>query len=1105
MPVLQFLEHAAENIARSSVASGADVTNAIGNAEVGTAHALGLANNVKTQTNQQQFGKTIGNYVGTNTPMHFLENVGQVGLGVATGGIGDAATGALGLSDVGGVAGGAIKGALGGASTGGAFNALAGASQGQTSGKDLIMNFLGGTVGGAVLGGGLAGAASALGSLVKLVHADFSPEDLQKMAQSEDPKQVEKILKPVTGPVIAQKAAPAIAHTSVKDPDMVSGIIDNTMREHLRPASDLQKQTEAANMGAQSYASTFGIPEEQAQQELSQPNGTDLKSTTPEKPTGLQALHESLATGENVGEAAQRYIDETGASREQTQKAIGDIMNSPDFPKGQVNSKMNPHFEEAKTLVGKATNDDDIINNTGAIHGVVFRGADKAIGEMDKLEPEDLQQVFRLTGHSLNEVLPDVQDKSQFTKVAGLLKEHNDWLQGIESGLLGGRVPYRGNYGLPLLAAPKEGEEIHGIDLSVAGKKLNPSYSLPRNVKDYQGLEEAGYSPLFQDPRDAIAFDAHRRVNNFTDLALRKGFAEAHPNVEVNNRIGAYNGQTFEQIKFHGRNTAISVPQEIAQQFNPRQELLQTSKAGAIYDNLNSRVKNFKLAGGGFHSLNVSGSYAAQQLASMLRGDVSPLRAISDLGTLVKSTFSREAFEQAKAELEAKGNNRLVDFDNSGLTTTKSETRADIQQGHLEERIPLLKQIHESIFGRQIPMMKMLIADQKFDQLGLDRHNPDDLAQMTKISKELNQNFGGINRDIQGFRPQTFKLLARGFLSTDYNEGQIRSLIDSLSKGGQEGKLAREVVFGKAFLFGALATTAGAAGGEFQGMSPKQVALDIMQKVANPEFKVGQYKVGLPTTQVAEVAKPLEQTVQGYNYNKSLTEGLQNFATNRLAALPSLGVEVGTNKNYLGQPIRGVDTHGRPISPVSTAVNLASNVLPIPAAQAGQTATGNQSIGAAIANTIGLRVTGQNQTQNLPVEQQTYISTLKQNLPNTWTDKQKSEVVDTITNFDSVIKQNAVARRKTDDQINRDIASGNISKARTDANTFNQQLYKALSKSMTPANMQYLTIPINGLKTPYQYLTGNTYGYFTNLNPSSRRKIINDNPTKYGLKIGDRI
>lgn len=1155
MPILKFLE----NLAKGAVQLPVQFSENFSNTAANIGNRLG---GKPDQTIQQNMGgdkllnSTLNFSGATGKNIQLGSDAAQVALAAATPEIGEGVSSLFpteagkGLEATLGLAGGAgdegvtnlitnaalrnpldvsqasgllaktASGALTGASVGGAFNALGTAGQGKTGAKDLTLSFLEGTGTGAAFGGAtglIGGVAGLIGGVAKNL---FGNDKLQKMATSENTSQIEKDIKPVTGPVVAQKIAPAISQAG--DPEIVSNIIDNAVKEHISSPSlqepalgtppldstpvNPQQSVGQGSPEAASYANVFGVSQDQANKDLANPNSTELKSTTPEKPTGLQALQQSLATGESVTEAANRYMDETGASFDQTKKTIGDIMNSKDFPKGQVNSQLNPHYQEAQSIIPKATNQEQIIGNTKAIHGIVNRGADNAIKLMNQMPKEDLPLVFKLAGNNVDDIAKDALKPELFKQVAEAIKDNNDWKQALGSGLLGERTAYRSDYGLPIVAAPKEGEEIlTGPEIGRAGKKINPNYSLPRNVTSYDQLEQAGYQPLFTDPRDLVAFDSQRRNGNFTDLALRKGFEEVYPGQVVSNKIGAAQGQNYAQIDFHGKPMSFSAPVGAAQEFNPRQEAINPNTFLKGYDFLNSQLKNAKLAGGGFHSANVLGSYGGQQIGAVLQGEASPVRGLHDLSTAIKSTFSQDAFDGKMSELEQKG--RLIDFDAINMTTKTPETEGDVgAQG--VGKLPVLKQIHEAIFGRQIPMLKMLIADQKLDAMGFDRNNPESLAEGMKIGKGLNQGFGGLNRDIQGLTPQNFKRASRIFLSTDYNEGQLRTLADAFSKGGPEGKLARQIVFGKAVLFGGIAAGLGAAGGEFQGKTPTQVALDILHKVANPEAQIGGYKVALPTTQVSEVEKPIEQTVSGIQAGKGIYQGAENFATNRLAAAPSEALQLGNNKNYLGQPIRGTDSRGRPISLGNTIANVASGTLPIPAAQAAQTATGNQSPLAALANTAGLRVTPTNTTSNLPVEQQTYISTLQKALQSSNIPKpQQKQATDAITNFDSIIKQNYAARQKVDAQINRDIAKGDMAKAKADANAFNQKLYQSISKAITPATQQYLNIqiPNSSLKTPYQYLTGNFYGYFTNLNLNSRKTTINNNPTKYGLKIGEKV
>ena len=107
------------------------------------------------------------------------------------------------------------------------------------------MDFLQGTALGAGLGAGVGGAIPAAGEAVASTRESiniyggeagainptpkpsdqFSQNDLQDMAKNETPSQIEKKLEPVTGPVVANQIAPAIAKPL--DAHTAARIIDN--------------------------------------------------------------------------------------------------------------------------------------------------------------------------------------------------------------------------------------------------------------------------------------------------------------------------------------------------------------------------------------------------------------------------------------------------------------------------------------------------------------------------------------------------------------------------------------------------------------------------------------------------------------------------------------------------------------------------------------------------------------------------------------------------------------------------------------------------------------------------------------------------------------
>ena len=576
-----------------------------------------------------------------------------------------------------------------------------------------------------------------------------------------------------------------------------------------------------------------------------------------------------------------------------------------------------------------------------------------------------------------------------------------------------------------------------------------------------------------------LAEDAGRRANDLSQLTLAKGLNEAFPGQTKIGEIGATSEGTYKQLLIPG-GQKISMPAQIADEINKRAPAPNAEGLLKGYDTLNSNWKNLKLAGGGFHSINVMGSYVGQQIASG-KAFTDPT-AISDM---IKATLSKNAFNSDVRDWESNG--RLLDMDTAGLQHNALSSQADIAPSGKLGNIPVLKQIHEAIFGRQIPYMKMKLFDQAMETNGWDRHNPDDLKQMSSYAKELNQNFGGLNRSIQGLTPRSFKIMSRAFLATDYNEGQIRTLGDAFSKGGVEGKLARQVVFGKALLWAGLATAGGALGGEFKGQNPQQVALDIIQKVVNPKFQVGSYTVGLPTTQLSELGKPILQTAQNAVTGGSLTNPIKDFASARLAAIPSGAEQIATNRNFSGNPIYGTDYYGRPISPTQTAASVVGMAAPIPVAQGANTATGQENPLAALANVAGVRATPTNSIQYAPIAGQTYISELAK------TKGVTPQQLDADTQFVEALGSLYTSHSKTVAKAEAADIKGNRTQAVDIMNQYNQKLLQALKPWEQSGGTQYLD--------PYmlQLLRSQMVSYkdiSRNINYNLRT-----NPTAYGAPI----
>lgn len=373
-----------KSVAQPFVNVGEDVSNGIGNAEVGAAHALGLAKDVKTQSNQQQFGD-INNAVGlnteANTPKNFLLNTAQVaGTVLAPGADAAAEAGAhavlnpevantaiqlarMGLhqasNDVldAGLKQAVINtGARVGANAviGGGFNAANGIEQGENPGQ-VAKDF--GT--GALFGGGL-GAASGVVPIIRGARSAVSDE---AAAASKAPTEsgIKGPAEPANAPASEENAppikAPGAAETGIK-PAPAAVEAQPTVSElgGERPANDLQTQIETAhNAGDNAKVDQFITqlpPEMQApmRSALGRPEPAAAVEPTPATPTleksgnDVQDLHNATGLVRNLLENGRDYSTETGKNA--LQKVL-DLANSHLHSNNVVSSALNKRMAAA--------------------------------------------------------------------------------------------------------------------------------------------------------------------------------------------------------------------------------------------------------------------------------------------------------------------------------------------------------------------------------------------------------------------------------------------------------------------------------------------------------------------------------------------------------------------------------------------------------------------------------------------------------------------------------------------------------------------------------------------------------------------------------------
>lgn len=980
-----------------------------------------------------------------------------------------------------------IKGAKGGGAAGGIYQAGAGATQGEFNPEQIAE----GAAEGAAAGGVLGAAAPAISSAIKArtplnevgainpgnipkVSEQFSDDDLQKMANSDDPKDVEKQLTPVTGPAVAKEIAPGIVQA--KDPNVAANIIDQSVNNKVpptlpnpspapaeisppTPTSDVNTPAQIAGQ-ASDEASLYASGQQQPF--MNAPGETPSASSIGSTGT-IDEMKKMINSGQySNDEVLGHYFEQQpGAELKEAQGALDKAINSSDVDRSKINATLNPQSGKV-SLAPVQVGDDTAAQLNGRYAGTkVGEAGTPALKDMEALDPHDRELTRYLRGKNPDEiqgVVAQAHDPQTFQSYIDSSKNYLDTAQalGAEQGQ---PLPYRVNYGGRTPYDPPEGLPEGSPDSKGEAGPANPenaSYTQKRYFNTHEEALANGYTPKNEDPLEDLRNDINQRAYNNTQLALAHGYEQAHPGEVKMLNDNTQLPQGYHQLLVPG-GEHIALPADIADKINERVVTSTPGKVLGKYDTINQTGKELELGGGTFHGFNTAGTFVGQQLASG--------KALTDLPATAKvvANFFSDSHMQSYLDNASKApsggldeNHSLIDGANASGLNIKN-TSVDLKspdEGGLASKvagIPVLKQIHDAVFSRQIPTMMLETFRQKTQGLDIFGSAEDRLS-AEKIARGINKEFGVTDHDLAGMTSNQFKQASRFILAPGYQEGVMHTLATALDPrefGSAEGKLAREAVLGKALLFGGLATLGSVAGGDFKGMDSKQVALSIMNKAINPSFNIGGYKVSTPATNISDLAKPIEESVAGYQKNGDALTGAEDFGNSHLAFAPAKIEEVAANKNYEGNPIRGTDYYGRPISGGETAANLAEGILPIPLAQGEQTATGAENPAAAVANTVGLNARPQNSMQYAPIYGQTYMSELEK------TPGISKAQVNSDSEFFSALGSGKEGRSKVLTQAETYLAQAEKStdpakeaqlraKAVTTIDSYNKQLVKAL-------------------------------------------------------------
>ncbi len=573
-----------------------------------------------------------------------------------------------------------------------------------------------------------------------------------------------------------------------------------------------------------------------------------------------------------------------------------------------------------------------------------------ALDAFHGLSEHDKTLLQAIEKDTVTNVAKRADNPQAFTNAEKSIRTYYDTRHAYDTGL-GVDVGYRTNY-LRQLFSKAEEEAKANMPEQVTMKAGNkrPGYTQARS-----------YDTLNTHVGDALERDINGASANHAKLAYAQGLETAHPGL-INNSgqlVRGNDGKAFRQLT-NKYGEGISAHPSIAQDINKRSRTETTSKALNAYDKANAGIKYAKLGGGAFHAVTEAGNFIGQQLTSG-KLFTEPQTSAKALGTF----FSKKLMSSETARM---GRSGLIDNAHiAGLKIMPHEILADanVKLGGKISKYTGIQTLHDATFQREIPYMKLKMFEQKIK--GLDATKPADIAKMRSEAKGINSLFGGINRDIEGINPDTFKRMQRFILATDFTESKIGTALRAVNVTDRSpaANLARQAILGKVLLFGALATAGGAIGGEFKGKTGKQIAMDIAGKLADPSFKAGRYKVGLPSTHVSEFSRPLTPLFKPATKGSSKGDrfaGLQHYGTGRLAAIPSELLQLKTNRDFSGNKLYGKDyafNGGNQISGAKTVANILSGFTPIPGSQAIGVAQGKTDPRAAIANVAGLRVTNE--------------------------------------------------------------------------------------------------------------------------------------------------
>lgn len=636
---------------------------------------------------------------------------------------------------------------------------------------------------------------------------------------------------------------------------------------------------------------------------------------------GDRAILNGIKSGDSDASILQQYQDATGESLDQAKAAYGLMEDDPNVDKaGDVAN--NPHFgkhadydieDEApsrgvrlRTVTAKANYliNKSLLRATAPGDQMVYKMTD-ANHLWEQLNDHDQELADQLRNHSISELADKADDRHDFQAYAMRAKDIEDYIhatRGIADP--GDLTPYRQNYGAGFNLATEKGDTVSEMEaLGQDPHALARHYSTYEELKDATGLDRATAN-FHEDLGNDVGRAQNSIANHSLVRGLNQAFGDGSASYGERTRVATTQLKDFPNV-FADKRVADRINSRAAYEYN-------TDKIGSALkyaDKTNSAMKNIKLSVGGFHNINEMLNQASLNPTGV--GDASK--------ALVNSDYFRARMN------EWDHNGTMEKALHSGLTIgAGDEFKAGLN------KLPVIHQAHEALFGRQIPFSKMQVFERYTKNL--DLNNPEEYDQMRGVARGINNTFGGINRLVDGLNPVRMKQLSRAVLAEDYNEGQIRTLLtafDPRKITTTEGRMARQVVAGRASILALPGVTQGIVTGKI-GNNPEEIAKFVGNQLVNPTVQTPfKTKSGIPK-QIDLVAgivnkadRALAPVFNKNNPNK--LSGAESELSGNLSPAASLAEEEKNNSDYYGNPM-----HGQGLNAAEDIGQLVNASAPIP-------------------------------------------------------------------------------------------------------------------------------------------------------------------------------